>query len=181
METASFVMSIISLLVSGILAFIPIHYNYCQKKEELVLTICDGVIRDNIVAISISYNNIGWRDAILCSSCLHLEYDGQYIGNSVFDKINHKYACEWKDAILLKNRTLALVKLEYKLPQNLSDFDMNKVNVFVNTQYISAQGDRMSAQNFVGKLFENECAKSVVIESYKQELKGSKIIMSMNL
>lgn len=179
MEIASFVISIISLLVSGILAFIPIYYNYCQKKEELVLTICDGVIRDNIVAISVSYNNIGWRDAILCSSCLHLKYDGQYIGNSAFDKINHKYACEWKDAILLKNRTLALVKLEYKLPQNLSDFDLNKVNVFVNTQYISAQGERMSAQNFVGRLFENECAKSVVIESYKQELKGSKITMSM--
>lgn len=179
METVSFVMSIISLLVSGILAFIPIYYNYCQKKEKLVLTICDGVIRDNIVTISVSYNNIGWRDAILCSSCLHLEYDGQYIGNSVFDKINHKYACEWKDAIFLKNRTLTLVKLEYKLPQNLSDFDLNKVNVFVNTQYISAQGDRMSAQNFVGRLFENECAKSIGIESYKQELKGSKTIMSM--
>lgn len=179
MEIASFAISIISLLVSGILAFIPIHYNYCQKKEELVLTICDGVIRDNVVTISVSYNNIGWRDAILCNNCLHLEYNGQYIGDSVFDKINHKYACEWKDAILLKSRTLALVKLEYKLPQNLSDFDLNKVNVFVNTQYISAQGERMSAQNFVGRLFENECAKSVVIESYKQELKGSKITMSM--
>lgn len=181
METASFVMSIISLLVSGFLAFIPIYYNYLQRKEELVLTICDGVIRDNIVIISVSYNNIGWRDSILCSSYLHLEYNGQHIGNSVFDRINHEYACERKDGILLKNRTLTIVKLEYKLPQNLSDFDMNKVNVYVNTQYISAQGDRMSAQNIVGRLFENDVAKSVMIGSNKQRLKGGKTIMSMNL
>ncbi len=179
METASFVMSIISLLVSGILAFIPIHYNYCQKNEELILTICDGEIRDNVIIISVSYNNVGWRDAILCSSCLHLEYNGQHIWKSVFNRINHKYACEWKDAILLKNRTLTIVKLEYKLPQNPSDFDMNKVNVYVNTQYISAQGNRMSVQNIVGRLFENDVAKSVMIESNKQRLKGGKTIMSM--
>ena len=181
MEIASFAISIISLLVSGILAFIPIHYNYHQKNENLILTICDGVIRNNVIIISVSYNNIGWRDAILCSSCLHLKYNGQHFVKSVFDRINHEYVCEWKEAKLLGNRTLTLVKLEYKLPQNLSDFDLNKVNVFVNTQYINAQGDRMSAQNFVGRLFENDVAKSVVIESYKQELKGSKIIMSMNL
>ena len=169
--------SLLSLIISIVVAY----YSFFQKNEKLILTICDGIIRENFITISVSYNNIGWRDAILCSSCLHLEYNGQHFVKSVFDRINHEHACEWKEAKLLGNRTLTLVKLEYKLPQNLSDFDLNKVNVFVNTQYISAQGDRMSAQNFVGKLFENECAKSVVIESYKQELKGSKIIMSMNL
>lgn len=166
-------------LFSLIVSFVVAYYSFFQTKEKLVLTICDGIIRNDIVMISVSYNNIGWRDAILCSSCLHLEYNGQHIGKSVFNRINHKYACEWKDAILLKNRTLTIVKLEYKLPQNLSDFDMNKVNVFVNTQYINAQGNRMSAQNFVGRLFENECAKSVRIESYKHKLKGGKTIMSM--
>lgn len=179
MDIASFVISILSIIISGILAFIPIHYKYCKKNEELVLTICDGVVRNNVISVSVSYNNTGWRDAILCSSCLHLEYKGKHIEKSVFDRINHEYSCEWKDPILLKKQTLAIVKLEYKLPQNVSDFDLNKINVFVNTQYISAQGDRMTAQNFVGRLFENEWVKSVMIESYKQILKGNKTIMSM--
>lgn len=181
MDIASLTISIISLIISGILAFIPIYYNYCQREEKLLITICDGLVRNNVISISVSYNNIGWRDAILCSSCLHLMYNDQHIGKSVFDRINHEYACEWKDAILLKKRTLTLVKLEYKLPQNVSDFDLNKIKAFVNTQYISAQGDRMSAQNVVGRLLENECAKSVMIESYKQNLKGSKTVMSINL
>lgn len=64
MEIASLVISILSIVISAIVAGIPFYRKYIEKKTKIALIACDGIIRDDMIRIVVTYVNKNWQNAV---------------------------------------------------------------------------------------------------------------------
>lgn len=54
---ASLIISIISLVISAIIAGVPFYHSYLETKTRIALIACDGITRNNMIRIVITYVN----------------------------------------------------------------------------------------------------------------------------
>lgn len=72
MEIASLVISILSIVISAIVAGIPFYRKYIEKKTKIALIACDGIIRDDMIRIVVTYVNKNWQNAVIINSHINL-------------------------------------------------------------------------------------------------------------
>ena len=86
MEIASLVISILSIVISAIVAGIPFYRKYIEKKTKIALIACDGIIRDDMIRIVVTYVNKNWQNAVIINSHINL-YHPKLLNE--FTKVNH--------------------------------------------------------------------------------------------
>ena len=91
MEIASLVISILSIVISAIVAGIPFYRKYIEKKTKIALIACDGIIRDDMIRIVVTYVNKNWQNAVIINSHINL-YHPKLLNE--FTKVNHAYSCK---------------------------------------------------------------------------------------
>ena len=88
MEIASLVISILSIVISAIVAGIPFYRKYIEKKTKIALIACDGIIRDDMIRIVVTYVNKNWQNAVIINSHINL-YHPKLLNE--FTKVNHGF------------------------------------------------------------------------------------------
>ena len=119
MEIASLVISILSIVISAIVAGIPFYRKYIEKKTKIALIACDGIIRDDMIRIVVTYVNKNWQNAVIINSHINL-YQPKLLNE--FTKVNHEYSLSELKEVDLENAD---------------------VYVYVHTEYIDSQGQRL--------------------------------------
>lgn len=74
METASLIISIISLTVSAIVTGIPFYRNYIERKTRIALIACNGIIRNDVIRIMVTYVNKNWQNAVITNTHISLSH-----------------------------------------------------------------------------------------------------------
>ena len=180
MEIASLVISILSIVISAIVAGIPFYRKYIEKKTKIALIACDGIIRDDMIRIVVTYVNKNWQNAVIINSHINL-YHPKLLNE--FTKVNHAYSCKPFNPVAITEKMHASIELEYSLSE-LKEVDLENadVYVYVHTEYIDSQGQRLSDSHRIGNLcMSGISTKMVLIESTMYELQGRSILMSMKL
>lgn len=183
METASLIISIISLTVSAIVTGIPFYRNYIERKTRIALIACNGIIRNDVIRIMVTYVNKNWQNAVITNT--HISLSHSKLLNE-FTKVNHAHSCKPFNPLAITEKMHASIELEYSLSDlkdvDLKDVDLKDADVYVHTEYIDSQGQRLSDSHRVGNLCRSGInTKMVLIESAIYELQGRSILMSMNL
>lgn len=80
MEIASLVISILSIVISAIVAGIPFYRKYIEKKTKIALIACDGIIRDDMIRIVVTYVNKNWQNAVIINSHINLYHPKLPVG-----------------------------------------------------------------------------------------------------
>ena len=132
MEIASLVISILSIVISAIVAGIPFYRKYIEKKTKIALIACDGIIRDDMIRIVVTYVNKNWQNL----------YHPKLLNE--FTKVNHAYSCKSFNPVVITEKMHASIELEYSLSE-LKEVDLENadVYVYVHTEYIDSQGQRL--------------------------------------
>lgn len=178
METASLIISIISLIVSAIITGIPFYRNYIERKTRIALIACNGIIRNDVIRIMVTYVNKNWQNAVITNT--HISLSHSKLLNE-FTKVNHAHSCKPFNPLVITEKMHASIELEYSL-SDLKDVDLKDADVYVHTEYIDSQGQRLSDSHRVGNLCRSGInTKMVLIESTIYELQGRSILMSMKL
>ena len=173
MEIASLVISILSIVISAIVAGIPFYRKYIEKKTKIALIACDGIIRDDMIRIVVTYVNKNWQNAVIINSHINL-YHPKLLNE--FTKVNHAYSCKSFNPVVITEKMHASIELEYSLS------DLKDADVYVHTEYIDSQGQRLFDNHRIGNLcMSGISTKMVLIESTMYELQGRSILMSMKL
>ena len=95
--------------------------------------------------------------------------------------MNHAHSCKPFNPLVITEKMHASIELEYSL-SDLKDVDLKDADVYVHTEYIDSQGQRLSDSHRVGNLCRSGInTKMVLIESTIYELQGRSILMSMKL
>ena len=141
MEIASLVISILSIVISAIVAGIPFYRKYIEKKTKIALIACDGIIRDDMIRIVVTYVNKNWQNAVIINSHINL-YHPKLLNE--FTKVNHAYSCKSFNPVVITEKMHASIELEYSLSE-LKEVDLENadVYVYVHTEYIDSQGQRL--------------------------------------
>ena len=161
MGIISLIISIISISISVIVTGIPFYCKYIEKKTKIALIACDGVIRDDMIRIVVTYVNKNLLNE--------------------FTKLNHAYSCKPFNPVAITEKMHASIELEYSLSE-LKEVDLENADVYVHTEYIDSQGQRLSDSHRIGNLcMSGISTKMVLIESTIYELQGRSILMSMKL
>lgn len=84
MEIASLVISILSIVISAIVAGIPFYRKYIEKKTKIALIACDGIIRDDMIRIVVTYVNKNWQNAVIINSHINLYHPKVGSGQDLF-------------------------------------------------------------------------------------------------
>jgi len=178
METASLIISIISLTVSAIITGIPFYRNYIERKTRIALIACNGIIRNDVIRIMVTYVNKNWQNAVITNT--HISLSHSKLLNE-FTKVNHAHSCKPFNPLVITEKMHASIELEYSL-SDLKDVDLKDADVYVHTEYIDSQGQRLSDSHRIGNLcMSGISTKMVLIESTIYELQGRSILMSMKL
>lgn len=101
MEIASLVISILSIVISAIVAGIPFYRKYIEKKTKIALIACDGIIRDDMIRIVVTYVNKNWQNAVIINSHINL-YHPKLLNE--FTKVNHAYSCKSFNPVVITGR-----------------------------------------------------------------------------
>lgn len=169
METASLIISIISLTVSAIVTGIPFYRNYIERKTRIALIACNGIIRNDVIRIMVTYVNKNWQNAVITNT--HISLSHSKLLNE-FTKVNHAHSCKPFNPLAITEKMHASIELEYSLS------DLKDADVYVHTEYIDSQGQRLSDSHRVGNLCRSGIStKMVLIESAIYELQGRSILM----
>ena len=139
MEIASLVISILSIVISAIVAGIPFYRKYIEKKTKIALIACDGIIRDDMIRIVVTYVNKNWQNAVIINSHINL-YHPKLLNE--FTKVNHAYSCKSFNPVVITEKMHASIELEYSLSE-LKEVDLENADVYVHTEYIDSQGQRL--------------------------------------
>ena len=91
MGIISLIISIISISISVIVTGIPFYCKYIEKKTKIALIACDGVIRDDMIRIVVTYVNKNWQNAVITNSYIALCHPKLL---NEFTKLNHAYSCK---------------------------------------------------------------------------------------
>ena len=159
MEIASLVISILSIVISAIVAGIPFYRKYIEKKTKIAL-------------------NKNWQNAVIINSHINL-YHPKLLNE--FTKVNHAYSCKSFNPVVITEKMHASIELEYSLSE-LKEVDLENADVYVHTEYIDSQGQRLFDNHRIGNLcMSGISTKMVLIESTMYELQGRSILMSMKL
>ena len=178
MEIASLVISILSIVISAIVAGIPFYRKYIEKKTKIALIACDGIIRDDMIRIVVTYVNKNWQNAVITNSYIALCHPKLL---NEFTKLNHAYSCKSFNPVVITEKMHASIELEYSLSE-LKEVDLENADVYVHTEYIDSQGQRLFDNHRIGNLcMSGISTKMVLIESTIYELQGRSILMSMKL
>ena len=173
MGIISLIISIISISISVIVTGIPFYCKYIEKKTKIALIACDGVIRDDMIRIVVTYVNKNWQNAVITNT--HISLSHSKLLNE-FTKVNHAHSCKPFNPLAITEKMHASIELEYSLS------DLKDADVYVHTEYIDSQGQRLSDSHRVGNLCRSGIStKMVLIESTIYELQGRSILMSMKL
>ena len=141
MEIASLVISILSIVISAIVAGIPFYRKYIEKKTKIALIACDGIIRDDMIRIVVTYVNKNWQNAVIINSHINL-YHPKLLNE--FTKVNHAYSCKSFNPVVITEKMHASIELEYSLSEFKEvDLENADVYVYVHTEYIDSQGQRL--------------------------------------
>ena len=89
MGIISLIISIISISISFIVTGIPFYCKYIEKKTKIALIACDGVIRDDMIRIVVTYLNKNWQNAVITNSYIALCHPKLL---NEFTKLNHAYS-----------------------------------------------------------------------------------------
>lgn len=178
MGIASLIISIISISISAIVTGIPFYRKYMEKKTRIALIACNGIVRDDTISIVVNYVNKNWQNAIIVKGCIILSRSGF---SNEFTKTNHACSCKTFEPIVLQERMHASAKLEYSL-SDLRGVDFPSVDVWINTEYVDCQGQKMSDSSKIGTLRISRIGTLMVsIDSVTHELQRKKVIMSIEL
>ena len=178
MGIISLIISIISISISVIVTGIPFYCKYIEKKTKIALIACDGVIRDDMIRIVVTYVNKNWQNAVITNSYIALCHPKLL---NEFTKLNHAYSCKPFNPVAITENMHASIELEYSLSE-LKEVDLENADVYVHTEYIDSQGQRLSDSHRIGNLcMSGISTKMVLIESTIYELQGRSILMSMKL
>lgn len=178
MGILSLIISIISIGISAIITGIPFYRKYIEKKTKIALIACNGIVRDDTIRIVITYVNRNWQNAVITNSSISLCHSKL---QNEFTKANHECSCMPFEPIVLQEKAYVSIELLYSL-SGLRGVDFSDVNVFVNTEYVDSQAQRMSDSYKVAELCKSKVGTLIVIiESVTYELQGKSIIMSMKL
>ena len=178
MGIISLIISIISISISVIVTGIPFYCKYIEKKTKIALIACDGIIRDDMIRIVVTYVNKNWQNAVITNSYIALCHPKLL---NEFTKLNHAYSCKPFNPVAITEKMHASIELEYSLSE-LKEVDLENADVYVHTEYIDSQGQRLSDSHRIGNLcMSGISTKMVLIESTIYELQGRSILMSMKL
>ncbi|MBD8982819.1 MAG: hypothetical protein EGR83_12355 [Bacteroides cellulosilyticus] len=178
MGIASLIISIISIGISAIVTGIPFYRKYIETKTQIALIACNGIIRDDMIHIVVTYVNRNWQNAVITNS--HISLCHSKLPNG-FTKANHECNCMVFNPIVLREKMHASVKLVYSLP-DLRGVDFSDVNLYVNTEYVDSRGQIKSDSHRIGVLCMSGIGTlMVLIESVTYKLRGNSIIMSMKI
>lgn len=108
MEIASLVISILSIVISAIVAGIPFYRKYIEKKTKIALIACDGRIRDDMIRIVVTYVNKNWQNAVIINSHINL-YHPKLLNE--FTKVNHAYSCKSFNPVVITEKCMPLLNL----------------------------------------------------------------------
>lgn len=108
MEIASLVISILSIVISAIVAGIPFYRKYIEKKTKIALIACDGIIRDDMIRIVVTYVNKNWQNAVIINSHINL-YHPKLLNE--FTKVNHAYSCKSFNPVVITEKCMPLLNL----------------------------------------------------------------------
>ena len=108
MEIASLVISILSIVISAIVAGIPFYRKYIEKKTKIALIACDGIIRDDMIRIVVTYVNKNWQNAVIINS--HINFYHPKLLNE-FTKVNHAYSCKSFNPVVITEKCMPLLNL----------------------------------------------------------------------
>lgn len=157
MGIISLIISIISISISVIVTGIPFYCKYIEKKTKIALIACDGVIRDDMIRIVVTYVNKNWQNAVITNSYIALCHPKLL---NEFTKLNHAYSCKPFNPVAITE----------------------KMHASIEPEYIDSQGQRLSDSHRIGNLcMSGISTKMVLIESTIYELQGRSILMSMKL
>lgn len=106
MEIASLVISILSIVISAIVAGIPFYRKYIEKKTKIALIACDGIIRDDMIRIVVTYVNKNWQNAVIINSHINL-YHPKLLNE--FTKVNHAYSCKSFNPVVITEKMHASI------------------------------------------------------------------------
>ena len=177
MEIASLIISIVSLAVSAIVIGIPFYRKHIEKKAKIVLVACDGIIRNDVMRIVVTYVNKNWQNAVITNSSISLCHSK--LPDSKFTKVNHECSCKPFSPIVLTEKMYASIELTYSLSE-LKDVDLENVEVHVHTEYIDSRVRKLSDSYRIGTLCMSGInTRMVLIESFAHELQGKHFPMSM--
>lgn len=136
MGIASLIISIISIVISAIVTGIPFYRNYIEKKTKIALIACDGIIRDDMIRIVVTYINRNWQNAVITKSYISLCHSKL---QNELTKVNHECSCKSFNSVVMTKKMHASIELIYSLSE-LKGVDLKDVNVCVNTEYVDSQG-----------------------------------------
>lgn len=128
MEIASLIVSIISLTVLVIVTGIPFYRKHIEKKAKIVLVACNGIIRNDVMRIVVTYVNRNWLNAVITNSSISLCYSK--LPDSKLSKVNHECSCKAFSPIVLTEKMHASIELTYSLSE-LKGVDLENAEVYV--------------------------------------------------
>lgn len=178
MEMLSLIISIISIIVSAIITGIPFYHKHWQKKTEIALIACDGIVRNDVIRIVAAYVNRNWLNATITNSHIGLTL---FNSPSKLTKVNHEHCCNSFSPIGLTEKMQASIELTYSLSE-LKEVDLENAEIYVYTEYIDSKGRKLSDSHKIGTLHISGInTKMVLVESQVYELQGRNFVMSMKL
>ena len=121
MGIISLIISIISISISVIVTGIPFYCKYIEKKTKIALIACDGVIRDDMIRIVVTYVNKNWQNAVITNSYIALCHPKLL---NEFTKLNHAYSCKPFNPVAITEKMHASIELEYSLSLIPQHFDL---------------------------------------------------------
>ena len=146
MGIISLIISIISISISVIVTGIPFYCKYIEKKTKIALIACDGIIRDDMIRIVVTYVNKNWQNAVITNT--HISLSHSKLLNE-FTKANHAHSCKTFNPLAITEKMHASIELEYSLSE-LKEVDLENADVYVHTEYIDSQGQRLFDNHRIG-------------------------------
>ena len=178
MEIISLIISIISISISAIVTGIPFYYKYIEKKTKITLTACDGIIRNDILHIIITYVNRNWQNAVITDSKITLCKPESAIS---YTKMLYNWNYISFKPIVLQEKQHASIEITYPL-SDLGTEDLTDFSILINTEYVDSKGRRLCDNHTIGGFCKSAINTWMAsVESVAHRLNGKIIMASMKL
>lgn len=173
------VLSIIAIVISSVSLFFnayPVYCKYMRKKEKTIMTITDGKVENNIIRLCVVYSNVEYRGIIITNSHIMLTSS---LSSNVYTYSNKASSNIWIEPIVFTNKGNKSLILEYTLP-DLSNMNLDDVNVIVKTNYIDSNGKNKCDDCHVGQLIKiGDDSIVAYVEHIGHVMKGKEVVATV--
>ena len=174
-------LTLISLCFSFLALCIGVYNFYRQhlyKKEEVLLIIASAVINKDTLQIQLVYNNRGNLSNTI--SNVSIQLDTQETSFNI-DISNHNARSILSDTFTLTERQSKSITVYYPLP-DFNNLDINKIKIWILTDYIDNKNDLHYDKYDVGSLFSSSTASiATLINHQSKKLSGNITLISAEL